>query len=76
MIAENTIQEIKFDEFEEFEMKDEMVFIKEEICPGSTVEDTCTVYVQGDSIKKEITDTNGKNKIDLIDVKQNLFFHK
>jgi len=32
---------------EEFEMKEGTVSIKEEILPGSTVEDTCTVYVQG-----------------------------
>ena len=42
--AGKTTQEIKL---EEFEMKEETVFIKEEILPGSTVEDTCTVYVQG-----------------------------
>ena len=28
-------------------MKEGTVSIKEEILPGSTVEDTCTVYVQG-----------------------------
>ena len=35
----------------EFEMKEETVFIKDKILPGSTVEDTCTVYVQGESMK-------------------------
>ena len=35
---------------DEFEMKEETVFIKEE---GSILEDTCTVYVQGESMKME-----------------------
>ena len=48
--AGKTTQEIKL---EEFEMKEETVFIKEEILLGSTVEDTCTVYVQGECIKTE-----------------------
>jgi len=38
---------------EEFEMKEETVSIKVEILPGSTVEDTCTVYVQGEDMKME-----------------------
>ena len=49
-ITENTTKEIKL---EEFEMKEETVSIREEILPGSTVEDTCTVYVQGERIKRE-----------------------
>ena len=42
----NTIQEIQS------ERKEETVSIKEE---SSTVEDTCTVYVQGESMKMEST---------------------
>ena len=34
-------------------MKEETVSIKVEILPGSTVEDTCTVYVQGKDMKME-----------------------
>ena len=36
-----TTQEIKL---EDFDIKEETVSIKEEILPGSTVEDTCTMY--------------------------------
>ena len=46
-------------------MKEETVSIKEEILPGSTVEDTCTVYVQGESIKREVSDIKSKDDIDL-----------
>ena len=38
---------------EEFEMKEETVFKEEESPPSSTVENTCTVYVQGEGIKEE-----------------------
>ena len=38
---------------EEFEMKEETVFQVEEILPSSTVENTCSVYIQGEKIKKE-----------------------
>ena len=38
---------------EEVEMKDETVFKEEEILPSSTVENICTVYVQGEGIKEE-----------------------
>ena len=42
IISGNTTQEIQSD------IKEETVTIKEK---GSTVEDTCTVYVQGESMK-------------------------
>ena len=38
-------------------MKEETVSIKEEIHPGSIVEDTCTVYVQGTGSTVEDTCT-------------------
>ena len=47
-IPGNTTEETEIEEFK----------MKEEILPGSTVEDTCTVYVQGESMKmksKKIT---------------------
>ena len=34
-------------------MKEETVFKEEEIRPSSTVENICTVYVQGEGIKEE-----------------------
>ena len=37
---------------EEFEMKEETVF-KEELLPSSTVENTCSVYIQREEIKME-----------------------
>ena len=37
-----------------------MVSIKEEIPSCSTLEDTCTVYVQGEDIKMENTQTKSK----------------
>ena len=40
-IPGNTTQEKELGKFK----------IKEEILPGSTVENTCTVYVQGESMK-------------------------
>jgi len=36
---------------EEFEMKEETVFKEEKSPPSSTVENTCTIYVQGEGIK-------------------------
>ena len=42
-IPGNSSQEIEMEEFK----------MKEEILPGSTVEDTCTIYVQGESMKME-----------------------
>ena len=60
-IAKNMSHEIML---EEFEMKEETVSFKEEILPGSTtVEDTCTVYVQGERIKRESTDNQSKKNI-------------
>ena len=53
----NAAQEI---EIEEFEMKEETVSIKEK---GSTVEDACTVYVQGESMKMESTELKSKKYI-------------
>ena len=41
-------------------MKEETVSIKKEILPGSTVEDTCTVYVQGENMKTGGTELKSK----------------
>ena len=54
-----TTQEIKL---EDFEIKEETVSIKEEILPVSTVEDTCTVYVQGEDMKMESTEMKSKKR--------------
>ena len=48
LMAEAIKEEINL---EEFEMKEETVFKEEESPPSSTVENTCTVYVQGEGIK-------------------------
>ena len=48
---------------EKLVMKEETFSIKEEILPGSTVEDTCTVYVQGERIETESTDNQSKENI-------------
>ena len=45
---------------EQFEIKEEIVSINEEILPSSTVEDTCTVNLNKDDIKMENTDIQGK----------------
>ena len=37
----------------EFEMKEETVFMEEELLPFSTVEEPCTVYIQRGEIKVE-----------------------
>ena len=50
----STTQEKKFD------MKEETDSIKEE---SSTVEDTCTVYVQGESMKIESTELKSRTFI-------------
>ena len=59
MGSENTTQEIKL---EDFEIKEETVSIKEKDPLGSNEEDTCTctVYVQGESLKRESTDIQSK----------------
>ena len=46
---------------EEFEIKEEIVSIKEEILLSSTVEDTCTVNLHKDDIKIENTGIQGKH---------------
>ena len=43
-------------------MKEELVYVKDEVITPSTVEDTCTVYVQGD-VKMENTEIQGNAKI-------------
>ena len=54
-ISGNITQEI---EIVEFKMKEELVSIEEE---GSYEEDTCTVvYVQGESMKTEMTELKSK----------------
>ena len=45
---------------EEFGIKEEIVYIKEEILPSSTVEDTCTINLLRDDIKMEYTGIQGK----------------
>ena len=45
---------------EEFGIKEEIVYIKEEILPPSTVEDTCTINLLRDDIKMEYTGIQGK----------------
>ena len=45
---------------EEFEIKEELVSIKEEILPFSTIQDTCTVNLNKDDIKMENTGVQGK----------------
>ncbi len=44
---------------EQFEIKEEIVSINEEILPSSTVEDTCTVNLNKDDIKMENTEMQG-----------------
>ena len=46
----------------EFEIKEEIVSIKEEILPFSTVEDTFTVNLHKHDIKMEDTGIQGKGK--------------
>ena len=45
---------------EQFEIKEEVVSIQEEILPSSTVKDTCTVNLNKDDIKIENADIQGK----------------
>ena len=56
-IAEIIKEEINI---EEFEIKEEIVSIKEEILPSSTVEAKCTVNLKKDGIKIENTGIQGK----------------
>ena len=52
-----TVEEYKD---EELKMKEEKGPIKEEVITAFTVEDTCTVYVQGEVMKEEeIKEENG-----------------
>ena len=44
---------------EEFEIKEEILSIKEEILPSSSVEDTSTVNLNKDDIKMENTEMQG-----------------
>ena len=45
---------------EEFEIKEKIVSIKEDILPFSTVEDTCTINLLKDDFKMEYTGIQGK----------------
>ena len=45
---------------EDFEIKDETIFFKEEILPSSTEDNTCTVNLHKDVIKIENTGIQGK----------------
>ena len=56
-MAEIIKEELKI---EEFEIKEEIVSIKEEILPSSTVEAKCTVNLKKDGIKIENTGIQGK----------------
>ena len=53
-MAESMKEEL---DIKEIDIKDK---IKEEICPFSTVEETCTVYVQEEDVKIENTEIKGK----------------
>ena len=55
-MAENIKEEL---DLEEFDIKVEIVSNKEEILPSSSVEDTCTFYLQQDDIKMENTEIQG-----------------
>ena len=56
--------EILKEEFniEEFEIKEDIVSIKEKILPFSTIQDTCTVNINKDDMKIEIKEIQGKLK--------------
>ena len=45
---------------EEIEIKEEKVIIKEEVCPSSSLEETCTWKVQEEDVKIENTEIKGK----------------
>ena len=48
---------------EEFEMKEETVFKEEEILLSSSVENMCSVYIQGEKVKMENSGIQGKHLI-------------
>ena len=56
-MAEITQKELNI---EEFEIEEEIVFIKEEILPSFTVEAKCTVNLHNDDIKMENTGIQGR----------------
>ena len=41
-------------------IKEEIVFIKKDILPSSTVEETCTVYVQEEDVEMDNASIKGK----------------
>ena len=45
---------------EEMEIKEEKISIKEEICPSSSLEETCTLDVQAEDVKMKHTEIIGK----------------
>ena len=47
---------------EEIEIKEEEVIIKEEVCPSSSLEETCTWDMQEEDVKMENTEIKGKVK--------------
>ncbi|XP_023344017.1 uncharacterized protein LOC111713403 [Eurytemora carolleeae] len=71
LMAEAIKEEINL---EEFEMKEETVFKEEKSPPSSTVENTCTIYVQGEEdictvyvqgeVKPEFTEIEGFQEVD------------
>ena len=46
---------------EEIEIKEEEDFIKKENCSSSSLEETCTWYVQQEDIQVENTENKGRN---------------
>ena len=72
MGGENATQEIKL---EDIEIKEETVFIKEKDPLGSNEEDTCTFYVQGESLKRESTDIPSKTLLSFFHFIVNYYLH-
>ena len=60
-MAENLIEELIVEEIKIKE--EEEVFIKEEICSSSSLEETCTWDVHEEDVKMENTQSKGKDKI-------------
>ena len=60
-MAENLIEELIMEEIDIKE--EEEVFIKEEICSSSSLEETCTWDVHEEDVKMENTQSKGKDKI-------------
>ena len=59
-MAENIKEEFAM---EKVKIKEEEVFIKEEICSSCSSEETCARYVEEDDVKMENTENKGKDYI-------------